>query len=259
MLLQKNKTHLRTGKNYTYNMLKALCLGGVSLCAIHTTQAYEDTAKKESIFVLEEITVTARKMEEGLQNTPVSITALSAGALEARNLTNLSEIGNFSPNVYMSFTTGGGGSSSDAMIYIRGVGQSDFLFTTDPGVGIYIDGVYYARTVGGVFDLLDLERVEVLRGPQGTVFGKNTIGGAVNMISKKPTGEPGGRASVTMGRFNRLDVRGTADVSLVEDKLFAKLSFSSKNRDGYGDVLDFDTGKVVIIMAMKTVLPHVWF
>jgi len=245
MLKQKNKTSLGNVKNYKLNILKALCLGGVSLCALQTAQAAEDKTKKDIVSVLEEITVTARKMEEGLQNTPVSITALSAGALEARNLTNLSEIGNFSPNVFMSFTTGGGGSSSDAMIYIRGVGQSDFLFTTDPGVGIYIDGVYYARTVGGVFDLLDLERVEVLRGPQGTVFGKNTIGGAVNMISKKPTGETAGKASVTMGRFHRLDARGSADVSIVEDKLFAKMSFSSKNRDGYGDVLDFNTGKVV--------------
>ncbi|VAV93706.1 TonB-dependent receptor [hydrothermal vent metagenome] len=242
MFMQKNKSHLGASKNRKISLFKALCLGSVSLCAVETAMAEDEN---EKILVLEEITVTARKMEEGLQNTPVSITALSAGALEARNLTNLSEVGNFSPNVFMSFTTGGSGSGSDALIYIRGVGQSDFLFTTDPGVGVYIDGVYYARTVGGVFDLLDLERVEILRGPQGTVFGKNTIGGAVNVISKKPTGETGAKASVTMGSFNRLDVRGSADVSVIEDKLFAKLSFSSKDRDGYGDILDFNTGKVV--------------
>lgn len=242
MFMQRNDSRRRTGKNKKLNLFKALCLGSVSLCVVETAMA-EEAGKKT--LVLEEITVTARKMEEGLQNTPVSITALSAGALEARDLTNLSEVGNYSPNVYMSFTTGGSGSGSDALIYIRGVGQSDFLFTTDPGVGIYIDGVYYARTVGGVFDLLDLKRVEILRGPQGTVFGKNTIGGAVNVISKKPTGENGGKASVTMGRYNRLDLRGSADVSVIEDRLFAKISFSSKNRDGYGNILDFKTGKVV--------------
>ncbi|NOZ42467.1 MAG: TonB-dependent receptor, partial [Alphaproteobacteria bacterium] len=131
------------------------------------------------------------------------------------------------------------------MIYIRGVGQNDFLFTTDPGVGIYIDGVYYARAVGGVFDLLDLKRVEILRGPQGTLFGKNTIGGAINMITRKPNGDTGAQASVTMGSYNRLDVRGNGDFSIVKDKLFAKLSFSSKHSDGYGKILDFKTRKVV--------------
>ncbi len=224
---------------------KALYLSTISILALSSSPVFAAEDGKDNSFALEEVVVTARKMEESLQYSPIAITAFSAQDMEDRSLTNLMELGSYTPNVTMSFTTGGDGGGSNSMIFIRGVGQTDFLFTTDPGVGTYIDGVYFARAVGGVFDLLDLEQVEILRGPQGTLFGKNTIGGAINMISKKPTGEFGGKASVTMGRFNRVDARGSMDFALKEDKLFAKVSFSSKNRDGYGQRLDYDTKKVV--------------
>jgi len=144
----------------------------------------------------------------------------------------------------MTTGAGGSGGSSNLQVFIRGVGQTDFLFTTDPGVGIYVDGVYYPRSLGGVLDLLDLERVEVLRGPQGTLFGKNTIGGAINVISRKPNGDNTGYVEGTVGSYNRLDLRGGFDVAL-SDTLFAKISVSSKDRDGYGTRLDFATGDVV--------------
>jgi len=206
--------------------------------------AVDGYAESGDTFVLEEITVTARKREESLQLTPIAVSAFSEMDLEKRNLSNLMEVTSFIPNVSVSSTARGGGGPS-ANVYIRGVGQDDFLFTTDPGVGIYIDGVFYPRTIGGVMDLLDLERVEVLRGPQGTLFGKNTIGGAINVISQKPTGETGGSAKVTVGRFGRLDARGSFDFSLIPDQLFAKVSFSAKNRNGYGRRLDFATKKVI--------------
>lgn len=202
------------------------------------------SAETSTFNTLEEITVTARKREESLQDTPIAVSAFSESALEKRNLTNLMEVTSFVPNVTVSSTARGGGGPS-ANVYIRGVGQDDFLFTTDPGVGIYIDGVFHPRTIGGVMDLLDLERVEVLRGPQGTLFGKNTIGGAINVVSAKPTGEAGGRAEVIAGDYKRIDARGSFDFPIVTDKLFAKISFSTKNRDGYGNRLDFATGKVV--------------
>jgi iron complex outermembrane receptor protein len=211
-------------------------LGGTPAVA----QEGEATAKAPGI---EEIIVTARKRKESLQETPISITALSAVALEERSLSNLSEISDFAPNVVMATGLSGGGNNLE--IFMRGVGQSDFLVTTDPGVGIYIDGVYHSRTFGAVFDLLDLGRVEVLRGPQGTLFGKNTIGGAISLITQKPTGEFGGYGEVTFGRFNRIDGRGTVNFPVIEDRLFARFSFSTKNRNGYAKRLDFNTGKVI--------------
>ncbi len=199
----------------------------------------------DSTASIEEILITARKREENLQETPIAITALSGDQLRDRNVTNLMEVGSFAPNVIMATGSSGSGGGNNGTVYIRGVGQIDFLFTTDPGVGIYIDGVYHPRTLGAVMDLLDLERVEILRGPQGTLFGKNTIGGALNLISVKPTGETGGFAEVTIGEFNRLDFRGGVDFPVVEDKLFTRVSVSSKNRDGYGKRLNFDTGAVI--------------
>ncbi len=225
--------------------------GGTVICAAlmagtsslaYAQQAEEaDTAMINS---LEEIIVTARKRSENIQETPIAITALSTTQLEQRSLTNLVEIGAYIPNVVMNTSPSSSGGGNNAQIYIRGIGQSDFLFTTDPGVGIYVDGVFHPRTLGGVMDLLDLERVEVLRGPQGTLFGKNTIGGAISLTSQKPQGDGSGYLEVTTGRYNRVDIRGSFDVAL-SDTLAAKVSMSSKNRDGYGKRLEFGTDKVI--------------
>jgi len=193
---------------------------------------------------IEEVIITARKRSESVQATPIAITALSTSQLEQRSLTNLVEVGTYVPNVVMNSSPSSSGGGNNAQIYIRGVGQSDFLFTTDPAVGIYVDGVFHPRTLGGVMDLLDLERVEVLRGPQGTLFGKNTIGGAISLTSQKPVGDGSGYLEATTGRFNRLDIRGSYDVAL-SDTLAAKVSVSSKNRDGYGKRLEFGTDKVI--------------
>jgi iron complex outermembrane recepter protein len=205
----------------------------------------ETTSQASGRVAVDTITVTARKREENLQTVPIAITAFTGESLLERGLTNLMEVGSFAPNVNMAAAAGGSGGGTNAQIYIRGIGQTDFLFTTDPGVGIYIDGVYHPRTLGGVMDLLDLERVEVLRGPQGTLFGKNTIGGAINIISSKPTGDTGGYGELVVGKFNRIDGRGSFEFPVVEDKLFAKVSFSSKNRDGNGRRLDFTTGELI--------------
>ena len=194
---------------------------------------------------LEEIVVTARKREESLQVAPIAVTALSGSELEVRSMTNLMEVGSFAPNVIMATGQGGSGGGNNGQIYIRGVGQSDFLFTTDPGIGIYIDGVYHARTLGAVMDLLDLERIEILRGPQGTLFGRNTVGGAINVISSKPAEEFGGYVEGTYGEFDRTDFRGSVDVPLIPNQLLAKAALSYKNRDGYGKRLDFASGEKI--------------
>lgn len=186
---------------------------------------------------LEEIVVTAQYHEEKLQNTPISITAFSAQSLESRNLANITDIGAYVPNAVIQPLGAGWGSTMAA--YIRGVGLGDNILSFEPGIPIYVDDVYIGRPQGAMFDLLDLERVEVLRGPQGTLFGKNAEGGTIRMISKKPQGDDSGSASITFGNFNRLEARAMADVSLIDDRLFARFSFSSKKADGYFKLLDY--------------------
>ena len=228
-----------TGRAGSCAVIAALMAGTSSLAyGAEAESAGDDT------FTIEEVIVTARKRSESIQETPIAITALSTTQLEQRSLTNLVEIGAYIPNVVMNSSPSSSGGGNNAQIYIRGIGQSDFLFTTDPGIGIYVDGVFHPRTLGGVMDLLDLERVEVLRGPQGTLFGKNTIGGAISLTSQKPQGDGSGYLEVTTGRFNRIDLRGSFDVAL-SDTLAAKVSMSSKNRDGYGKRLEYGTDKVV--------------
>ena len=187
---------------------------------------------------IEEIVVTARWREERLQETPLAISAFSGENLAAKNLVNITDVDQFAPNTVIQPLGAGWGSTAAA--YIRGIGLGDNSLSFEPGVPIYIDDVYHGRPQGALFDLLDLERVEVLRGPQGTLFGKNAIGGTVRMISRKPQGDGSGFLEVTYGEFDRIDVRGSFDVALVEDKLFARVSASSKNRDGYFKILDYE-------------------
>jgi iron complex outermembrane recepter protein len=186
---------------------------------------------------LEEIVVSARFREENLQQTPLAITAFSGENLEARNLTDVTMIDTFAPNTIIQPLGAGWGSTAAA--FIRGIGLGDNSLSFEPGVPIYIDDVYHGRPQGAVLDLLDLERVEILRGPQGTLFGKNAIGGTIRLVSRRPEGDDTGHAEVKLGTFDRLDVRGSYDISLVPDKLMARFSGSSKQADGYFKILDY--------------------
>src|SRR5690606_8266697 len=121
----------------------------------------------------------------------------------------------------------------------RGIGQDDFNFAFEPGVGMYVDDVYYSTLHGAVLDMLDLERVEVLRGPQGTLQGRNSIGGAIRLITRKPTGDGPGYLEVGVGRFNKIDVRGAAEFTLVPDKMFARIAGVTRHKDGYQNRVDF--------------------
>jgi len=187
---------------------------------------------------LEEVIVTARFREEDLQQTPLAITAFSGANLEARNLTDVTMLDTFSPNTVLQPLGAGWGATVAA--FIRGVGLGDNSLSFEPGVPIYIDDVYHGRPQGAILDLLDLERVEILRGPQGTLFGRNAVGGTIRLVSRRPQGDNTGFAEVTIGDFDRLDVRGSYDIALVPDKLFARFSGSSKQRDGYFDILDYE-------------------
>jgi iron complex outermembrane recepter protein len=185
---------------------------------------------------LEEVIVTAQFREQNLQTTPLAITAVSAATLEARNQTNITEVANQAPNVTLKQQGAAWGPSITASI--RGIGQYDFNPALEPGVGVYVDDVYYATLTGSVLDLLDLDRVEILRGPQGTLAGKNSIGGAVKLYSQKPKGDDSGSVGVTYGSRNRMDMRGSADFAIT-DSLFARISGVSKKQDGYVDRVDY--------------------
>jgi iron complex outermembrane receptor protein len=187
---------------------------------------------------LEEVVVSAQFRETRLQNTPIAISAFTAENLEVRGIDNVTDLDAFVPNAVIQPLGAGWGATMAA--FIRGVGLGDNILSFEPGVPIYVDDVYIGRPQGAIFDLLDLERVEVLRGPQGTLFGKNAIGGTIRLISKKPQGDGTGSVSVALGSFNRINARASTDVSLIEDKVFARFSFSSKKADGYFNVLDYE-------------------
>jgi iron complex outermembrane receptor protein len=210
-----------------------------------TAEASEKAAAQDDVAganrSVGEIIVTARKRSERLQDTPIAVTAISAAALESRGVDSFKDFANAVPNVDINGGIPNGGGSAVQM-FIRGVGQDDYSFPNEPGVGLYIDGVYITRTVGGDFGFMDVEQIEVLRGPQGTLYGKNTIGGAIKVTTKKPNGDNGGRVELTTGSFDRLDMSGVVDFSLT-DNLFGKIAVTSRNRDGLGrNFIDQDLG-----------------
>ncbi|MEG3179627.1 TonB-dependent receptor [Sphingomonas sp. LT1P40] len=183
-----------------------------------------------------EIVVTAQRRDQRLQDAPVSVTALSADSLTDRGIDNLGDISNFAPNLELHPTNRPAGGGSAFAGYIRGVGTGDFQFPTDPGIGLYVDDVYIARSLGGLLSLEDIERVEVLKGPQGTLYGRNTIGGAINVITVDPilSGSATGLVKARAGSYKRADVSALINTPLVEDVLGLKLSASLLTSEGYG-------------------------
>src|SRR5882672_9391698 len=186
--------------------------------------------------VLEEIVVTAQFREEKLQETPIAITAITAQDIQERSFSNSYEIGYTVPNA--SFRPAQAAYGNTMTAYIRGVGQNDFDQAFEPGVGIYVDDVYQPFTLGTQMDLMDLDRVEVLRGPQGTLFGRGSIGGVMRLISKQPEGSNTGFIDLTTGSFNRVDLRAGYDFS-ISDNVFARVTGVSKQSTGYQKVIDF--------------------
>jgi iron complex outermembrane receptor protein len=186
---------------------------------------------------LEEVVVTARYREENIQTTPISITAFTGEELELRSIENLEDIGLVIPNAYFRRNVSNFGPNNT--VGLRGLNQIDFSYSFEPTVGIYIDDVYHSTITGSDMDLIDLDRVEVLRGPQGTLFGKNSLGGSMRLISSKPQGEDSGSVEVTFGDYERLDVKAMGDFTLVDDRLFMRIVGVAKEREGHGASLDF--------------------
>lgn len=182
--------------------------------------------------VLREVIVTAEKRSENIQDVPIAITAMTDRSLAAHGVTDVQALSRLIPNVSMDATSPFSGTSTMLSAYIRGIGQDDFAFNLDPGVGVYVDGVYYARTVGANQSLIDVDRVEVLKGPQGTLFGRNTIGGAISIITHTPQDRFHITAQLTAGSYDRHDVAVLADLPITST-LLTSLTFSTAQREGY--------------------------
>lgn len=180
--------------------------------------------------VLEEVVVTARKREESLQETPIAVSAFSGESLKELGLRDISDLTKIVPNVDMY---GGNGTTGAGNVFIRGVGARNTGVNYDSGVGIYVDGVYLSRADGAVLDNVDLQSVQVLRGPQGTLFGKNTTGGAILYTTNKPNEEYGGNAELRVGNFNQLDGQLTINAPIIEDSLLSRFSVFATTRDGF--------------------------
>src|SRR6201996_849862 len=199
--------------------------------------AADEPAKADDAQLLEEIVVTAQFREQGLQTTPVAITAVTGAQLEQHEMTEVTDLNGIAPNLIVAKGTDTNGPS--AQLFIRGVGQSDGHPGLEPGVGLYVDDVYRGLLLGSDVDLTDLDRAEVLRGPQGTLAGKNSLGGALKLYSKKPSDQTGGYVEATYGKFNRVELRAGGNFTLVPDTLYARVSGASKQVDGYMQRLDY--------------------
>lgn len=185
----------------------------------------EDTAADGGV---ERLIVTARRREETLQDVPVAVSAFSENRIAELQADDLSGLQYAAPNFYFDE-----GDASNAVIYIRGSGQNDSLAFADPGVGVYVDDVFIARSQAAFLELFDVDRVEVLRGPQGTLYGRNTIGGAVKFISREPTDEFEAYVEAGAGNFDFFTAKGRVSGPLIDGVLRAKAAVAYTRRDGY--------------------------
>ncbi|MGI9287930.1 MAG: TonB-dependent receptor [Pseudomonadales bacterium] len=178
--------------------------------------------------ILEEVIVTARKRQESMQEVPVAITAFSGDQLRDAGVANVKQLGLQVPGLQID-------ESSTAQIWIRGIGQRDDGARIDGPVGVYLDGLYLPRKDGQLLDIVDVQSVQVLRGPQGTLFGKNTTGGALLVSTRGPEDELGGYVETRVGNFDRFDGKATINLPLIADTLLSKLTLASIRRGGYMD------------------------
>lgn len=203
---------------------------GVASIAITTVLGLAVPANAQ----LDEIIVTAQKREQSLQDVPVSVTALDDAYLESRNVTDIKSLSALAPNVKIENTPG---NTTGAQISIRGGVTINPALTWEPTVGIYLNGAYIGKTQGSVFDVADIERLEVLRGPQGTLYGRNTLAGAINIITARPDEEFGGSVKVGIGNYNSRMAKGTLNLGSL-GPIRAKVSGMLEKRDGFVEAVE---------------------
>lgn len=223
-------------RNKVTSTLLFICLGTSNYASIAFAAEQENQEDKASIEVIE---VTAQRRVQNLQKTPVSITAIGEDELSSKQINRLDDLAYEVPNLIIAPNTG---TSSGAKIFMRGVGEDNSTFTNDPAIGVYIDGVFLARQTGALIDIYDLEHIEVLRGPQGTLYGRNTSGGAIKYISKKPQGNNESYVQGVVGNMGRLDIKYAGDYA-VSDDFAVQVAALKRTRDGYS--YNNTTGKKV--------------
>lgn len=215
------KSNLKSDFSMRHTYVRSVIIAVITLVGYGLNQATasplaQEEAKQQQpdgvLAALEEVTVTAERRSEAEQSVPMAITALSEGMLERQQIRSVAQLGEVVPNFYIAPNTG---TSSAAKIFMRGIGEAESFFTADPPVGMYIDDIYIARQTGAIFDLFDIERLEVLRGPQGTLYGRNSSAGAVKLVSKRPViGEHQGQVEVAFGRFNSTSLRASGSIPI---------------------------------------------
>ncbi|MDT8320780.1 MAG: TonB-dependent receptor [Xanthomonadales bacterium] len=220
---------------YKKKSLTVAVLAGLSALGLGLPVHAQSGGASDSM--LEEVIVTATKRAESIYDVPVAISAFSADAIEMAGIGDLVDIGKFVPN--LNVTEFSAGHTASVNPFIRGIGLQDHLITTDPGVSVYIDGVYLGRQIGQNWSLANIERVEVLRGPQGTLYGRNSIGGAINIVTRQPGDEEGGRVALEAGSRGRLNGDFYTNIKL-SDQLALSVTGAYKQRNGIGDFLKIE-------------------
>ncbi|GAB3090915.1 TonB-dependent receptor [Aestuariicella hydrocarbonica] len=227
------------------NLTSVMAAGVLSAAVSGVAQAQPAT---ESAYTIEELVVTAQKREQSLQEVPIALSAFGSDAVKQLGASDFTGLTSATPGFSVS-----GGSGAFPSPYIRGIGSNVTSVGSDPSIGVYIDGVYAARKGGALSDLLDIERVEVLKGPQGTLFGRNSIGGAISIITAKPQNELSGMLGAEVGNYNNRAVKGMVNVPLIDETLLLRASGSVRKRDGWqentmggpdGDDRDRASGRV---------------
>jgi iron complex outermembrane receptor protein len=220
-------------------MLQKIEVLTMVFCLVHPSAAViaseSDDSTDKKLQLMEEVTVTAQRKEESIQDVPIAISAFTSDQIEAANLTNLDQIALLTPGLFF-----GKFSETRPQVYIRGIGSRQFDVGSEGSVGVFIDEVYIGRFSSGLSGLGDIERVEVLKGPQGTLYGRNTIGGAINVITKKPTDEFTMHAELGTGNFGYLDAQGAVSGPIVDGKVYGRMAINYRSRDGY--VRNLNTG-----------------
>jgi iron complex outermembrane receptor protein len=213
-----------------FGLYAFLTAGGVFAADADTAR----TPTSASDAGLQEVVVTARRFSEDLQSVPIAVTAIGASVIQTQDITNLEDLNSFVPNFKISADRA---TSSTINVYIRGVGQSDPLWGNEPGVGVYIDDVYLARPQTALLDVIDVQDLEILRGPQGTLYGKNTIAGAIKYVSRDIDGPATLTVSATGGNYGEHDEKLYFSTPVIDDHVYFGIALADLRHDGYGQVV----------------------
>jgi len=258
-LIDGSQRNTATRPLSVYGVVSSILFLAGAAAAVAQEAPATSTAGPADTGGLAEIVVTAERRAENLQSVPIAVSAFTAEQLQSRNLTDVHTLGAISPGVNLDAGAPFSGDRSVLSASIRGVGQDDFAFNLNPAVGVYLDGVYLARTIGANQNLLDVDRVEILKGPQGTLFGANTEGGAISIVTHTPGNEQRFIAQATGGSLDRRDFAFSTDLPIIKDTLLSTITVSSQVRDGWIKVIPYPTdspyGSAPFVVDPQTAYP----